>query len=102
MEKHSEKILKGILFFEPNDALYKHHFPGNPVVPGSLIIHGFAEVLKKHGIKSITYKIENFRFKKFLSPGGYPYIVKIEPEKIACEILNNNKSVVTGDFKLCS
>ena len=101
MEKQVKKILKGVLLFDPDDPLYKDHFPGTPVVPGSLIIHGCTEVLKKAGIKSKISGIKNFRFKKFLSPGEYPYIIKIEPEKITCEIFNKNKKAVTGTFKIC-
>ena len=101
MKKQVKKILKGILLFDPDDGLYKDHFPGKPIVPGSLIIHGFTEVLKKSGIKSKISGFKNFRFKKFLSPGEYPYIIKIEPKKIICEIFNENERVVTGTFKIC-
>ncbi|MBU4420644.1 MAG: hypothetical protein KKH84_06520, partial [Proteobacteria bacterium] len=39
--------IKGTFYFDPSDRIYAEHFPGNPVVPGSLIIHAFLKALKE-------------------------------------------------------
>lgn len=88
---------KGHFNFDPHDPIYRDHFPGRPVVPGSLIIHAFVQALGGGGAKSPWAKVANFRFKQFISPGRYAY--RIEPKsdgRLACTLFDNDKAVVTG------
>jgi 3-hydroxyacyl-[acyl-carrier-protein] dehydratase len=94
---HTE--IQGIFFFDPKDRIYQDHFPGNPVVPGSVIIHSFLSALQKAGFPSQGLIIEKFRFKKFVSPGEYEYQVRIGKEDIACELYKNEQMVVKGNLK---
>ncbi len=49
-------IISGLFFFDPLDKIYKDHFPGTPVVPGSIIISAFVEILKnKKAINKIFF-----------------------------------------------
>ena len=60
--------IKGTFYFDPADRIYEDHFPGNPIVPGSLIVHAFTEAGKKLGLEANRCTIENFRFREFVSP----------------------------------
>lgn len=90
-------VHKGYFYFDPDDPIYRDHFPGNPVVPGSLIIHAFMEALSKLNRCEESRSITNFRFKQFLPPGRYAF--RIEPKSdggMACFLYDNGKAVVTG------
>jgi 3-hydroxyacyl-[acyl-carrier-protein] dehydratase len=88
--------ISGIFYFDPTDNIYKDHFPGNPVVPGSIIVQAFVEAGKRHGIKPENIQLENFRFKRFISPGEYHYHINAELSRITCKLYDGNQTVVTG------
>lgn len=98
MGKHLTEI-QGIFFFDPEDHIYQDHFPGNPVVPGSVIIHAFLSALQEAGFPSQGLNIEKFRFKKFVSPGEYDYQVRIGKKEITCELYKNEHVVAKGNLK---
>jgi len=98
MGKHLTEI-QGIFYFDPKDRIYQEHFPGNPVVPGSVIIHSFLSALEKAGFPSQWLNIEKFRFKKFVSPGEYNYQVLIGKKAITCELYKNEQVIVKGNLK---
>lgn len=90
----------GTLFFDPEDRIYRDHFPGNPVVPGSLIIHAF---LRVHGVLAHpgnAVQAENFRFKHFVSPGEYQYEMTKNGKVIRCRLFDKSLVLVTGDLIL--
>lgn len=92
--------IKGTFYFDPSDKIYAEHFPGKPVVPGSLIIHAFLKALKEEGFNQIQYIIKDFRFKKFVSPGEYNFDIEMLQDQIKCKLFKNNldltKPIVTG------
>ncbi|MBU1163293.1 MAG: hypothetical protein KKA75_03995 [Proteobacteria bacterium] len=88
--------IKGTFYFDPSDRIYAEHFPGNPVVPGSLIIHAFLKALKEDGINEKHYVIENFRFKKFVSPGEYTFNIEICKDQMKCRLFRSSSELVTG------
>ncbi len=90
------KNFSGSFFFDPADEIYLEHFPGNPVVPGSIIINAFVNTLIKNNITSSNFKIKNFRFKKFISPGEYKFNVTADSSNYSCKLYNNEKAAVTG------
>ncbi len=91
--------MNGIFFFDPADKIYADHFPGNPVVPGSLIVHAFMEAGKKIGFTNAN-RAENFRFKRFISPGEYSYNIQFQTNCLQCELYHENKTVVTGTLRI--
>jgi 3-hydroxyacyl-[acyl-carrier-protein] dehydratase len=105
-DKHDEsdkkhEILNGMFFFDPGDPIYAEHFPGNPVVPGSMIIHAFMLVAEKCGFYLAPVSINNFRFKRFVSPGEYPYRVEIIDKNLKCILLDgDSQAVATGTLSL--
>lgn len=90
----------GTLFFDPEDRIYRDHFPGKPVVPGSLIIHAF---LRLHGVLAYPgnpVQAENFRFKHFVSPGAYQYEMTKNDKVIRCRLFDKSRVLVTGTLVL--
>jgi 3-hydroxyacyl-[acyl-carrier-protein] dehydratase len=90
---------EGIFHFHPDDAIYRDHFPGYPVVPGSLIIHAFMKAAEEYGFSGDHLTIENFRFREFLTPGHYPFRVELQKDRMNCFIYRNDRKLVTGVLK---
>ena len=102
--KSSEKIpgncsWEGVFYFHPDDVIYKDHFPGYPVVPGSLIVHAFLEAAADAGFLPDYLAIENFRFREFLSPGHYAFRIELDENRLNCFIYRGEKKLVTGVLK---
>lgn len=96
------KDLTGLFYFDPADRIYTDHFPGTPIVPGSVIIHAFFSALANHKIDASNGRVTNFRFKKFISPGEYRYTISTGPSKYSCRLYTHDKAAVTGEILLCS
>ena len=92
------KEISGQFEFDSKDKIYKDHFPGNPIVPGTLIVRSFIRVLSKHFSKA-DFEIQKFRFKKFLKPARYDYSIVISNRTAKCAIIHNNKQLVSGKVK---
>ena len=90
---------EGLFFFDPGDRIYRDHFPGNPVVPGSVIIHAFIRAHARAG-QERPVGVSNFRFKRFVSPGEYRYGMEGDSHGIRCTLFDNNRAVVTGALML--
>lgn len=90
---------EGIFYFHPDDGIYRDHFPGYPVVPGSLIVHAFLKAAEEAGILKDYLTIDNFRFREFLLPGHYPFRIERDENRLSCLIYRDNKKLVTGAMK---
>ena len=95
-----KKSWQGVFYFHPDDAIYRDHFPGHPVVPGSLIVHAFVEAAAEAGFLPDYLAIENFRFREFLSPGNYAYRIELDEKKLNCFIYQEEKKLVTGVLRI--
>lgn len=90
-------LTEGQFFFDPADPIFQDHFPGNPVVPGSLIVHAFIAALGKYGGDAAFRPVTNFRFKRFVPPGCYAYRMETTSDgRTACFLYDEDKVVVTG------
>jgi 3-hydroxyacyl-[acyl-carrier-protein] dehydratase len=80
MELEPEQKLTGIKNVTINEPFFPGHFPGNPVMPGVLIIEAMAQACgmlahlyaESRGVKGKLYylvKIDNARFTKVVKPG---------------------------------
>ncbi len=73
----------GIKNFTINEPFFQGHFPGNPIVPGVLLVEALAQVgavavlsLPENKGKVVLFAgIESFRFRKPVFPGD---VVKLE------------------------
>lgn len=87
-------ISEGHFYFDPKDKIYLEHFPGNPVVPGTLIINAFLNLIGEPDVE-----IENFTYKKFLRPGKCTYQIKKEGKICHCKIIDDNRTIAKGYIK---
>lgn len=94
---NSEMFQEGYFEFDPGDPIFADHFPGYPVVPGSLIINAFVTAAKSLIKTGSIYRIENFRFKRFITPGCYAYrMVSKAGNRLDCTLYQDQRVVVTG------
>lgn len=99
--KPSTQSYDGIFHFDPNDPIYEDHFPGRPVVPGSLIVQAFVKAAESLPDAIKVRKVENFRFKRFVTPGTYPYYLDLcqngkKGPSLRCRLLDGDQVVVSG------
>lgn len=92
--------ISGFFFFDPDDRIYKDHFPGNPTVPGTQIIHAFMESAKRIYPSAERFLIENFKFRQFIKPGEYRYRIRQSPGFLSCELFDGETPAATGRLKL--
>jgi 3-hydroxyacyl-[acyl-carrier-protein] dehydratase len=91
--------IQGVFFFDPKDRIYPDHFPGSPVVPGSVIIHSFYSAAHQAGLLSCGLSIDRFRFKSFVSPGEYEYRIQVRKEDIICALYKGKEIMAEGRLK---
>jgi 3-hydroxyacyl-[acyl-carrier-protein] dehydratase len=92
-------IWEGVFYFHPDDGMYRDHFPGYPVVPGSLIVHAFLQAAEEVGIPGKWDTVQNFRFREFLTPGRYPFRMECLENRLNCRIYRGDNILVTGVIK---
>jgi 3-hydroxyacyl-[acyl-carrier-protein] dehydratase len=95
--------INGTFYFDPADRIYEDHFPGNPVVPGSVIVNAFLKAAEESGLWEGRPIIENFRFKGFVSPGEHAYRIQFQTDRMECRLFrtdsNSSKELVTGTLR---
>ena len=99
--------IDGTITFDPSDNIYADHFPGNPVVPGSLIVHAFMEAVKGNGFNRDICHIKNFRFSEFVRPGTYSFSIRAFEDRLKCRLFRRNnsdaeKTFATGTIIKCT
>lgn len=98
--QNPELFKKGHFHFDPQDPIYQDHFPGNPVVPGSLIIEAFMTVARPALQGPGGCSIENFRFRQFIRPGRYAFRMdRIADGCMQCTLYANDRTLVTGTLR---
>ncbi len=100
ISKNESGEVQGIFFFDPEDRIYNEHFPGNPIVPGSLILYAFITVAKKAGMIKGDCTIERFGFKKFVSPGRYSYKIHTQENRMECRLLEKERTLAAGTITI--
>lgn len=103
-EANQKRSYKGRFYFDPKDPIYEDHFPGRPVVPGSLIVHAFITAASSLTGALKTGGVENFRFKQFVTPGSYSYRLDLRETGNGapawfCRLLDGDRELVSGVLK---
>lgn len=86
----------GFFYFDPEDGIYADHFPGHPIVPGSLIVQAFVHAIETKLGSGSGLELDQFRFKQFIEPGTYRYSLDEHEGQIRCRLYAQDKTVVTG------
>ena len=96
--------MKNSTQIDPNHPALKGHFPGNPIVPGVVILDQVIAVFKKeHGDSCTINKIPSVKFLSPLEPGV--------PIEFTFEVLNDlvrftgkcgEKTIVSGQLEISS
>lgn len=95
--KALDQMKRGYFHFDAEDPIYRDHFPGHPVVPGSLIIHAFLETIGRFMDDGMPRTATRFRFKRFIAPGQYAFRIQPRPDgRMDCLLMDNDETVVTG------
>jgi len=118
MELEPEKRLIGLKNISINEPYFEGHFPGNPIMPGVLMIeamaqaagmlaHLDAEVAGKEGELYYLVKVDNARFNQVVVPGDQLILDAIQKRimrrmgKYVCRALVNDKVVASCEI-LCA
>lgn len=97
MNQAAKRRYSGTFDFDPRDPVFAEHFPGNPVVPGSLIVQAFLEAVRGFAIKGEYRRVERFRFKRFIRPGQYVFLLEqIDDDCLKCTLMEGRATVATG------
>lgn len=90
----------GEFWFDPEDPIYRDHFPGRPVVPGSLIVQAFLSAAHALPQPFAAARAERFRFRRFIGPGTYRYRLEQQPGRKGlawrCSLFDQGQLVASG------
>jgi 3-hydroxyacyl-[acyl-carrier-protein] dehydratase len=118
MELEPEKRLVGVKNVTHNEPYFNGHFPGNPVMPGVLIIEAMAQAAgmlahldaEVEGVEGELYylvKVDNARFNQVVVPGDQLILEAIQKRimrrmgKYECKATVNGKVVANCEL-LCA
>lgn len=90
-----KKTITGTFTFPATEPALADHFPDSPVIPGTLIIHSFMEVVNEL-MPDAKLQVSKFRFRSFVTPETYEYALEAKPFGFSCTLFNNNGKAVTG------
>jgi 3-hydroxyacyl-[acyl-carrier-protein] dehydratase len=99
--KINNNNISGTIYFDHEDKIYRDHFPGNPIVPGSVIVNALLKILKEKKIELNKVNISRFKFKHFVKPGEYTYCLEKSDNSYKFSLNSSDKNLVTGKI-ICS
>ncbi|GAB6887761.1 hypothetical protein JCM13304A_12590 [Desulfothermus okinawensis JCM 13304] len=94
-----EKI-SGAFYFDSKMDIFKTHFPGHPVVPGSIIVDKFISQIVGRGCEPVGLKIQGFKFLKFIPPGVYHFCIEPLNNGYYCQLFDDEMLVAKGEILL--
>ncbi len=68
--------LKLAVSLDAADACFNGHFPGDTVVPGTLIVSLCLEAARRHLGRSGALTVRRFSFSRFAAPGSYELLLE--------------------------
>lgn len=82
--------------FGPGDSCFHEHFPGNPVVPGSLVVGLCFQVLREHRNETGPLLLKRFSFSRFASPGSYDLSIAKQGTGYQCTLSQDEHIFAQG------
>ncbi|UTF51749.1 hypothetical protein NLA06_07655 [Desulfomicrobium sp. ZS1] len=92
----SKDPLRLSVSFDRADACFNGHFPGNPVVPGSLIAGLCMQVIAQHRGRREPLRIHRFSFSRFASPGTYALGIEEQGDTYLCTLRRDDTIFAQG------
>lgn len=78
--------LKLAVSLDPSDACFNGHFPGDPVVPGTLIVSLCLEAARRHLGRGGALTVRRFSFSRFAAPGCYELLLEERGADLQCTL----------------
>lgn len=91
----------GVFEFDPEDKIYRQHFPGRPVVPGVLIIRSFIDRLGACPGPG-GFSIDHFNFNHFAGPGKYQFRITEKDGGYLCRMEKDGRLYAEGKVSPCA
>jgi len=92
----NDEIIRGKLYFDPEDPIFQSHFPSFPVVPGSLIVGHCLQIIQNSVHINQQPIIQTFNFLGFIVPGSCDYTFEITASRVKCKIFQKEKLKAKG------
>lgn len=88
------------LNFSADDACFRGHFPGNPVVPGSLVMALCLERIGTCTSKGLC--VRHFSFIRFAPPGAYTLNITPDGPAWSCILRQGQEIYARGRIETCA
>lgn len=85
--------------FDPDDACFNEHFPGNPVVPGSLVAGLCLGLVREHLGCTGRLVVERFSFSRFAPPGAYTLDIDEGGDGCLCTLRSGDTVFARGRIR---
>lgn len=97
----SDRKVVATRLFKPDEPFFKGHFPGNPIVPGVILLEGLAQTMAYYALtrqiasQIFLIGIEHARFRKSVEP-GQEVVFTVEPGEKRFGMLTGEGKVSRG------
>ena len=82
----SRNPLRMSVLFEPDDPCFREHFPGNPMVPGSLVTGLFLALIAHFHERPGQLLIRRISFSRPAMPGAYELSIVDSGTEFQCTL----------------
>lgn len=90
------------LSFSPQDNCFQGHFPGNPVVPGSLILGLCLQAVLQFYAPQQRLQVKKFSFLKFVRPQTYTLSIVSQKNIFSCVLAQDGLFFARGVIEPCT
>lgn len=88
--------MEGRVRFDGAHPLFADHFPGAPVVPGTLVARFFCAACADFLPERRVAGIRRFRFRRFVAPGEYAWSMRLEDGAARCALRDDDGALLAS------